>query len=177
MKKILLTVVFFLLSINCKSQGISSELMRIQELPYAQGLSGDSLYWSIVKKGIAVVPALINEISDTTTTGAVVPNFGGYNTIGDIAYRIIKEIIHEIPTRDFITSKEDDIGGYWYYWNFVGASPKNRVLFEEKLRVWFNTNQNDFLWYTDDKEYRVYRTWYANSKKHPAEGYYILNKK
>src|ERR1044072_3484753 len=59
---------------------------------------GDAIFWRIVHGKEAIIPFLIEKLSDTTQTDAIVPNFGGQYTVADIAYVALQEIIKGIPT-------------------------------------------------------------------------------
>jgi hypothetical protein len=61
---------------------VYEKVKKIKKMPYNPELSGDQEFWEIVKKKLDAVPYLIELSSDTTTTPAVVPNFGGQYTIG-----------------------------------------------------------------------------------------------
>lgn len=152
------------------------KLPQIKEMPYAPELSGDSIYWVIVKEGLKVIPYLIERLSDTTITEATVPIFGGYYTVADIANRAIYDIIREIPTLDFVVNSNNPAGGYWYYWDYVRGGYNNRLMFQAKVKLWFEQNKINLVWKEDNGIYRADKDWKFKSLKHPAGGYYVLKR-
>ena len=149
---------------------------EIKEMPYLPILSGDSIYWEIVKCGINNVPNLIDMMNDTTETMASVPNFGGQYTVADIAYRCLEEIIRGTKFDTFIpdAAKNEEDNTYFYY---VRQSYNNRLAFQKEVRLWFQKNKRNLKWKEDKFEYRTSGNWQFPSKTHPAGGYYVIKNK
>src|SRR5207244_9985709 len=74
--------------------------------PYA---GGDERFWAVVKFGRSALPALINQLTNTTPTPQGMSYCGGYYTRADAADQAIEEIVH-IPT-----------------WNFLGQPYRSRT--------------------------------------------------
>jgi hypothetical protein len=178
--KLKLFILISFISFSCQAQekliNDVKNLQKIKNMPYIPELSGDELFWIAVKGKIDIVPILIESLDDTTETLAMVPNFGGNYTVADIAYVVIKEIIHDIPTLSLIdTSKVDaEAGGYWYYWNYVRASIENRKAFKREVKYWFAKNRDSLIWIETKHVYKTSKNWPFKSNLHPAGGYYSI---
>ena len=117
MKKKLILLILIINSYSFSSSSIS-DLSKITDVPYIcrdtlyKFGCGDSLFWNSVKHFKDDVQSLIGIIDDTTSLNVSVPNFGGKYVVGDIAFIIIKEIIHSVPTRELIphNSRDDNCG-------------------------------------------------------------------
>jgi hypothetical protein len=141
-------------------------LCKITEIPYGDtpGMYDDVQpeFVSIVQQGTAAIPFLIEYLDDPTPTDVVVPLFGGYYAIGDIAMALISEIILNTPFSLFI---EDPGGkkaancGFCVYWDFVRESVKNRTIVKNKTTEWYNRNKSHLKW--------------VPSANMPAGGYYL----
>lgn len=131
-------------------QKLVDRLKLVADMPYscesADGC-GDNIFWRVVQQKQAIIPLLINKLSDTTTTSAVVPNFGGQWTVGDIAYSALKEIIQDIPTFELLGVKFDQAGcGYCSYWDHLRKSRQNRIRFQAAVRSWYNNHKQNLIW-------------------------------
>lgn len=175
-----------LLSVICSQIGCSQnvslqkkiqQLEQVKTMPYLPELSGDSLYWTVVKEKLNIVPFLIEKLNDTTMTVATVPNFGGNYTVADIVYQAMSEIIKDIPTLEFVIKSDNPAGGYWYYWDYVRGGYANRLTFQTKVKVWFEQNKLNLDWKEDTRTYRTAPDWKFPSDKHPAGGHYVLKQK
>jgi|SRR5690554_5009374 hypothetical protein len=162
--------------IKISQKNLINNLKEIENLPYLPELSGDSIFWAVVKEGLNIVPLLIEKLDDTTITNAIVPNFGGFYTVADISNEIIATIIKDIPITEFVVKSDSTSGGYWYYWDYVRADIENRKLYKKKVKNWYQKNKSNLLWQEDNKIYRTSPDWKFESNKHPAGGYYILKK-
>ena len=157
-----------------KVRHCAEQISFITDVPYLPELSGDSLYWSLVKQGKSVIPCLISNLSNTKQTDVVIPNYGGKNCVGDIAFSILCHIIHNIPIKDFILknnrypSSED-----MTYMSFVSYRKNNRRFLKRKLREWYSHNQNNLEWVEDTITYNTARNWFYPLNHNPAHGYFI----
>ena len=170
--QVVIAIIFF----SCSAQGnLKSKvenLKEINEMPYIPEFSGDSVYWIAVKEKLLVVPYLIEKLDDTTATNASVPNFGGNYTVADISYQVLSDIIHGMPTKQFVDTtnlKTLSLGGYWYYWEYVRSSYDNRKQFKQRIKSWFLENKRNLLWIEDTT---IYRDDFGKEMKNPAGGYY-----
>lgn len=140
----------FLASAQTPLPQLVDSLRFVRDMPYiCEGGSGcgDSHFWNVVRQKQAIVPFLIEKISDTTEIEVFVPNFGGYYSIGDVAYTAMTEIIHGIPTFKLLGVKFDKHGcGYCAYWNHVRENPLQRLKFQKKVRQWYERNKNHLTW-------------------------------
>ena len=147
---------------------------EIKEVRYIPELTGDSIYWEIVKCGINNVPNLIDMMNDTTETMASVPNFGGQYTIGDIAYCCLEDIVRIRGNKLIPDSAKN--GGQNTYWAYLRNGYNNRLAFQKEVRLWFQKNKRNLKWKEDKLEYRTGDNWKFPSKTHPAGGYYVIRK-
>ena len=177
----LLVILLFANSLCCCSQQSNlntkvSDLAYVEEMPYIPELSGDSIFWVVVKVKLEIVPYLIEKLTDTTITKAIAPNFGGYYTVADIAYEAITEIIHEMPTLEFAEdpSNPEPREGYWGYWNYTRRSIENRGKFKDRVKNWYLSNNDELEWIEYTREFRTSEDWKFKKGKHPAGGYYRL---
>ena len=108
---------------------------------------GDDKFWKVVKLKHEAIPYLIQKLTDSTTTGVSVPNFGYYYTTADIAYTALQEIIHGIPTFELLGVEFDEEGcGYCSYWQHLNKDYNNRKKFKEAVLKWFESNIDEFVW-------------------------------
>lgn len=153
------------------------EIKHVQDVPYMPELQGDcpdSVYWSLVREGLGVVPSLIDCISSSDSTQIMIPNRGGHYTVGDIAFAIICDIIHGLPIQDFFLNgvvDERNIGPITYN-SFISSSECNRRMLQRQLRRWYRKNRHRLIWITDDSEWRIADDCWLISNKHPAGGYF-----
>jgi hypothetical protein len=172
-------IIFF----QCSSSGSVSQqlnkrdvylqLREIVDMPYNPELSGDKVFWEIVNKKLIAIDPLIELVSDTTSTKAPVPNFGGYYTVGDVAYHIITEIIRDIPTSYFVSKHNQKADSYWEY---VRMDYPNRIALQKDLKAWFRKNKRNLVWVPDTVRYKTARNWPYQSNQHPAGGYFQLKR-
>ena len=153
-------------------------LKTVEAMPYIPDLSGDDAFWNLTKGKLDIVPYLIGRITDTTSTAAYVPNFGGLYTIGDASVSALQEIIRDFPTIKLIESdprllKEK---AYGIYWEYVRSDFKNRIEFQRRARAWYEKNKRNLTWQPDDKLYATSDDENGETKKKPAGGYYVLKK-
>jgi len=154
----------------------TDNLKQITTMPYNPELSGDSLFWVVVKEGMTAVPYLIDKLDDTTMTEASVANFGGNYTVADIAYEAILIIIQGLPTLEFA---EDPLNpeprdGYWGYWNYTRRSYENRVKFKNRVNEWYTKNKGNLIWIEYTRNFRTAPDWKFDKNRHPLGGYYKL---
>lgn len=183
MKKIILIIIVIINFSSCHAQdndlGIKVDnLKHVETMPYIPELSGDSLFWTVVKEGIDIVPYLIQKLDDTTKTDASVENFGGTYTVADVAYRAVSEIIKDLPTLEFAedTNNPEPRDGYWGYWNYTRRSFENRIKFKDRVSEWFKTNEANLKWTEYKRKFRSVPDWKLERDKHPLGGYYVLKK-
>lgn len=131
-------------------QQLVDNLRFVKDMPYiCDGGSGcgDSHFWEVVKQKQAIIPFLLEKLSDTTQTEVFVPNFGGLYTVGDVAYTALEEIVHGIPTFKLLGRKFDTHGcGYCVYWSHLRKNPQNRLRFQRKVRKWYEQHKANLVW-------------------------------
>jgi len=173
-------ILIFIIEINCLAQDKDLEdmvqnLKNVREMPYIPELSGDSIFWVVVKQKIAIVPYLIDKLDDTTKINVFVPNFGGYYTMADVAYIAITEIIPSIPTDQFIKVKKSYKNkGFWFYWKYTRKSLENRKKFKHRVQKWYQLNKNNLEWVEYKRKFRSASNWKYEKNTHPSVGYYKL---
>ena len=147
-------------------------LKFVKEMPYIceTGICGDKLYWEAVSIGRINIELLIDKLDDTTSTTANVVLFGGNYTVADIAYSVLSEIIHDIPTFDILGVPFDKDGcGYCSYWQHLNKDFANRQKFKEAVKNWFHKNKDNLVWVESNN----FATCDCNGN-HPNGGHYEL---
>jgi|GEM_PF-1357925 len=127
--------------------------------PYDQGC-GSEIFWRAVQRRGEIIPFLIDNISDSTSTAAYVPNLGGKYAVGDVAYFALSEIIDDIPTFQLLGVEFDEHGcGFCAYWNHLRKDVKNRIHFERSVRKWYHKNKSKLVWTADAQgRFGVYKS-------------------
>jgi len=149
-RKAYLLLIFFFLVLHVYPQDnykkLTDSLKYVEEVPYIRNCD-DPIFWRIVSKGLDIVPHLIDKMTDTKQLDYYVPNFGGKYTVADIAYQALEEIIGDIPTFELLGIEFDKSGcGYCTFWWHVRESKKNRKLFLQAVRKWYNDNKDALVW-------------------------------
>jgi hypothetical protein len=145
-------------------------------MPNTFELSGDSIYWNLVKGKKSIVPYLINEIDNVSQTKAPIGYVGRNYTVGEVAIEALYEIIRDLPDRLSLIKywrgyEEDEaFNNYWYY---MAESKQNRLLFKKQIEKWYNKNGQSLIWVSDNKKYRKSEM-DTVMYNHPAKGYYKL---
>lgn len=148
------------------------ELKSLREMPYYPELSGDKLFWEVVKEGRDAIPLLIDKIDDGTTTEAVVPLVGGNYVVGDIAIHVLMEMVRGIPIVSCVGGSVEH--GFMDYWSFVREGARNRRVLEERVRRWYGRHGGGLGWEADDMLYQTARNWPYQDRHHPAGGHYVV---
>jgi hypothetical protein len=132
----------------------------------------DSVFWEIVRKEKAIVPDLINKMTDTRKLKEVyVPFFGGEYTVADVAFVAIQEIIADIPTFELLGVPFNEECGYCSYWHYVRKSKKNRKNFQKAARKWYEENRDNMVWVESNNSVT------GDCFIVPVKGHYILQKR
>jgi hypothetical protein len=134
---------------------------------------GDRYFWQVVQGKQEIIPYLIDKLADTTITYAPVPYFGGHYTVADVAYRVLQEIIKDIPTFALLGVEFDTTGcGYCAYWNYLRANFRNRVKFKKAVSKWYHQSRKNLVWIESRKLLTVDNSGF----NHPNGGYFIVKK-
>ncbi|HLP13611.1 MAG TPA: hypothetical protein VK177_16880 [Flavobacteriales bacterium] len=150
MKKLIL-LMFLFPNICFGNIEIIDSLKFINKIPNCEASAIDqpdslSLFWRIASMKELAIPTLIQKISDTTRTNILIPHFGGTYRVGDIAFRILEELIIKIPKYKLLGAKFDKNGcGDCAYWNAINGY-ENRKKFEVNLQKWYDKNKSRFVW-------------------------------
>lgn len=129
---------------------------------------GDELYWNTVRLNKNVIELLIDKLDDSTTTKAIVPLFGYNYTVADIAYTVLQELIHNMPTFDLLGVPFDQEGcGYCSYWQHLNKDFSNRQKFKATVMNWYHKNKDNLVWVESNN----FATCDCNGK-HPNGGHY-----
>lgn len=106
----------------------------------------------------------------TTLTTANLVLFGGNYTVADIAFSVLTEIIHDIPTFELLGVPFDKEGcGYCSYWQHLNKDFSNRQKFKVSVRNWYLKNKDNIVWVKSNN--------FATcdcSGRHPNGGHYKL---
>jgi len=153
MRKIVISIFCFIISFSAFGQEnygrFVDSLRYITQDPYL-GNCSDPVFNEVVRKGKAIVPDLINKMTDTRKLkGMYVPITGGEYTVADIAYIAIQEIISDIPTFELLGFPLDEICGVCSYFRYVRESKKNRKKFQKVVREWYEENKDNLIWVDD----------------------------
>jgi hypothetical protein len=133
---------------------------------------GDDLFWEIVKEKEKAIPYLIDKLGDSTMTRATVPNFPYNYTVADVAYSVLGEIIHDIPTFELLGVEFDKEGcGYCTYWIHLAENIQNRERFRDAIENWYTKNKENFVWIIDGSFGAC-----DCSGPHPNNGHFKLEK-
>jgi len=132
-------------------------LVRLSMDPSGPNLQvGDPTYLTLARRGMAIVPALIDLVDDPTYTDQRVPLFGGNWAVGDIAHSLLSDIAPDIPWLELVTGRSDPENdhayrscGYCAYWNYVRESPAHRVELRKSVSAWFARNRERLHWKSD----------------------------
>lgn len=109
---------------------------------------GDKCYVQIVKLGLPIAEQLIDLLDDPILSEHFVPHWGGHYAVGDIALKILTDIIH-IPLVDLLPAvdpQEYETCGFCVYWKYVREDPKNRLELQTIIEQWFNKNRDSLYW-------------------------------
>jgi len=150
-------------------------LKFVTEMPYIceNGICGDNLYWEAVRLGKSGIELLIDKLDDTTTTQANIILFGGNYTTADIAFVVLNEIIHDIPTFELLGVPFDQNGcGYCSYWQHLNKDYKNRLEFKRAVKDWYHKNKDNLTWIKNND----FVTCDCRGQ-HPNRGHYELKKR
>ena len=151
MKKTIFIILFcFVISLSAVAQKnykkLVDSLRYVTHIPYIDNC-GDPILWKIVGEGKAIVPALIDKLTDTRTVKELyVRFFGGEYTVADVAYVALCEIIADIPTFELLGVPFSEECGYCSYWYYVRENKCNRRNFLKVVREWYEENKNKLVW-------------------------------
>jgi hypothetical protein len=138
----------------------------INEMPYLPEYgSGDQAYWDVVRKGKLALPDLLRCMDADVETSALVPNFGGHYTTGDIAFHAIMDIVHGLPVIEWTDNHDHpqfDNLGFGIYWSYVRSSPSNRMRLRKRCSSWLQEHDHLLFWHQEPD--------------HPANGWYEVVK-
>jgi len=123
----------------------TDEIQNIKQIPYIENCN-DKIFWSLVRQK-ENIPELIQKLTDETVLKDVyVPNFGGEYTVADVSLSILNEKIKDIPIFDLIGKQLSEDCGYCTYWYFVRESSENRTQLRNKLKEWYEDNEDELIW-------------------------------
>jgi hypothetical protein len=174
--KLFFVIVFCVDVLYAQPIQVRETLYQIQEVPTYPELSGDSLYWVLVQQGLDIVPELIDcmDISDATDIqGFVYSPTMDITAVGDIAWKVLHEIIKGIPVQDFLAVSKmvenfDNISTY-----AINERQKLRVFLKKQTKKWYKTAKHHLEWVPDANHYKTAEDWKFPTDKHPAGGYYL----
>ena len=174
MRKIVISifclVIFHSLFAQQNYAKLADSLRYVTQIPYMENCT-DPVLWKIISKGKAIVPDLINKMTDTRKLGeAYVPFFAAEYTVADVAFVAMQEIIADIPIFELLGVPLSEECGYCSYWYYV-ESKKNRKKFQKAVRKWYEENQNNLIWVESNNS--LTGDCFIVLKK----GHYILQKK
>jgi hypothetical protein len=150
MKKGIISIFCFIISLSTSGQEnyekLVDSLRYIIQDPYL-GNCSDPVFNAVVCKGKAIVPELINKMTDTRKLKDMyVPITGEEYAVADVAYIAIQEIIANIPTFELLGFPPDEVCGVCSYYRYVRESKKNRKRFQKVVREWYEENKDNLIW-------------------------------
>lgn len=144
--------------------------LKEDSFPYSFGC-GDKIFWNAVQlKGSAIL-YLIEELDNLGETPASFPNQGGQCHVADIAYIVLEEIVHGIPTAALLDVDPDDFDCGYCYYHLTLADKKNRKKFKKAVYDWYQENKQYMIWVSNNQ----FGTCDC-SGKHPNGGHYEIKK-
>jgi len=181
----LLPYILFLLPcltfVQTNNKQLVDNLKFVTDMPYIcrdtiitklSSYCGDEIFWQVVKQKQDIIPFLIDKLSDTTQTTAIVPNFGGTYSVADVAFVALEEIIDGIPTFELLGVKFDENAcGYCSYWSHLRKNRKNRKKFQTNVLKWYAKNKPNLVWVTSNEILTC-----DCAAKHPNNGHFELAK-
>ncbi|MEA3495962.1 MAG: hypothetical protein U9R42_08000 [Bacteroidota bacterium] len=130
---------------------------------------GDKLFWNAVKLKEKGILSLIDQLDNLEYTLASFPYQGGQCKVADVAYIVLQEIIHGIPTAELLNVNPNDYDCGYCYYHIALEKKSNRKKFKRSVKRWYKTNKMNLIWISENK----FMTCECNGK-HPAGGYYKL---
>lgn len=118
---------------------LCNRVAEIKDLPMKGDAGVDGAYDALIAGGEAVVPCLIQKITDTTPMrDPRCPRFSGRTTVGDVAYFVLVDL----TKLDFVELLPVDIQrsyqtqGAYAYEDYIRRKGARRQL-QARLRVWY----------------------------------------
>ena len=132
---------------------------------------GDRLFWDVVKLKVSAIPYLLEQLDNLEETPTSFPYQGGQCKVADIAYVILEEIVHGLPTAKLLNVNPNNFDcGYCYYYLTL-REKENRIKFKKAVSDWYAENKENLFWVSNNK----YMTCDC-SGKHPSGGHYEIKK-
>ena len=121
------------------------QVSKISVLPFKGDKGRDQVYDALVAAGDAVVPCLIDEITNLTRMAdpREAPKFAD-TRVGDIAYFVFTDITKMNFTDPLPTNVKEEYKaeGVYAYFRFV-EKPENRKEIQRYLRDWYKKTHHD----------------------------------
>ena len=126
------------------ANALCNRVAEIKQLPF-KGESGvDAAYDALVEAGEAVVPCLIEKVSDTKVMpDPRCPHVTDETTVGDVAYFVLVRIT-KIGFVEFLlvdVQEKSKTEGVYAYHEYIGRNGKRKQL-QSKLREWYRKKQS-----------------------------------
>lgn len=121
------------------TSSLCEQVRQIKVLPFKGDQGRDKTYDSLVAAGDAVVPCLIDKVTDATPMQDPRETLKFAETkVGDVAYFVLIDITHIDFAAPFPTKIKEDYKseGVYAYFRFV-EKPSNRKKLQQALRDWF----------------------------------------
>lgn len=126
-----------------EAQALCQRVDAIKALPYQDEKGVDAVYDALVNAGEAVVPCLIDKITDTTIMpDPRCPHISGETRVGDVAYFVLVDIT-KIGFVELLPAKVQEsyqTKGAYVYHNHINRKG-NRKRLQAKLREWYRQKQ------------------------------------
>lgn len=127
-----------------EAQALCDRIAEIKELTDKVESGADAVYDEIVNAGEAVIPCLIEKVTDTTIMrDPRCPTISTATKVGDIAYFVLA-IITKMSFTEFLppdVREKYKTKGVYAYHDYIEQNGKRKEL-QSKLREWYAKRQN-----------------------------------
>ena len=123
---------------------LCNRVAEIKQLPFKNESGVDAAYDALIEAGEAIVPCLIDKVSDTKVMlDPRCPHVTDETRVGDVAYFVLVDIIKigfvELFPADVHKNFKTD--GVYAYHEYIDRKGKHKLL-QSKLREWYRQKQN-----------------------------------
>lgn len=129
---------------NSGAPHLCSQVAEIKQLPYNDASGVDAAYDALIQAGDAVVPCLIQKITDTTRRrDPRCPAFSDRTTVGDVAYFVLIDIT-KLGFAELLPANLQErykTEGAFVFEEYIHRKGARRLL-QGRLREWYRRKHN-----------------------------------
>lgn len=125
------------------------DLKNTKEIPYEPPYKANDPFWRVVGHGKAALPYLVGKLDDATGIDYPVNFCGGDYAIGDVALLAMMHIVHDLPVESWVEEPfraQFKQKGFCAYYDYVRASPINRVHLKKAIEEWLSEHMDGLRW-------------------------------